>query len=180
MSKKLLIATLFICVIIFSISYCVYSFKLKFSALSEAQISNSFITNGKNLVFPKCLEMNQTAQYKILFYIDGDHCPTCLLTNISDVYGAMEDSIDDFSPLLIYHPSETVDTVLVHNFISQTKSWLNVVVCNDDSIRAYNEWMSPDVNFYGMVLDSVNNIQYAGFLFSPNFPKAAIHICNGQ
>lgn len=113
---------------------------------------------------------------KVIFYIEGEGCSSCIQELVYQVYCNIKDSISDFVPLMIYHPYVSVDSISRNNFVNDFSDFSNVVTSETDSIRLGNDWLLPRIGLYGIVLDSINNIEYVGILFDSKFQESAIFI----
>jgi len=119
-------------------------------------------------------EKDFRGKYKYIVYIEGKFCATCWANALDDLTSFFCDSMPEIKPLMIYHNDVLDDINAVNSFYDYFEKEYNIIVSNNDSVRTRNEWISPLVSQYGIIVDSEMNIQFAGFLFSNSFKKICL------
>lgn len=120
----------------------------------------------KHLYSSKALyqELLNDNKNNIVIYIEGDYCASCHVSRIMPILYFLKDSIGYDKPTMIYHPYHD-DQGMEMLFREYYGNDCNLIYTTEDSIRIKNKWMDPSINFYGIIIDSQNEILYSGFLY---------------
>lgn len=105
----------------------------------------------------------------VMIYLETQSCASCTEKALKPITDFLTDSIGLEKPVLVYHINPNVDskgTELYHEWFDDR---YNVIVSSDDSIRIKNGWMTWSDGVLGIVTDSLNRVQYGGFLYADQF-----------
>jgi hypothetical protein len=105
----------------------------------------------------------------LIVYIESKPCPSCTKSAMKNLIYFMQDSLTIQKPLFLFHPSSDVDSTVIKDYEIRFSEDFNVVVTREDSIMIKNPWMPNELGFYGIITDSLSRVQYAGWLFDPDF-----------
>lgn len=104
----------------------------------------------------------------VIIYIEGDICASCHVNKIMFILSYMQDSICVDKPIMIFHPYNNSQD-MNNLFEKYYGDYCNLIISTNDSIRLKNQWMKPNLNFYGIIINDKNEIIHSCFLFDENF-----------
>lgn len=130
--------------------------------------------DGFVLEYPDMLHRSNDGM--VLLYVETKPCAKCSESLILNMVKSIKEAGLSVEPIMVYHLEEGSDTGVINDYYDHFADYIDLVVSPEDSIRIRNPWIPQGLGFYGIVTDSMNNVQYAGSLFD----KAFMACCSKQ
>ena len=104
-----------------------------------------------------------------MVYLESQSCASCTSKALKPITDFLIDSIGLEKPVLVYHMKSDSDLTKIDEYHEWFGDSYNVIVSSDDSIRIKNDWMMFSTGVWGFVTDSLNRVEYGGFLYADQF-----------
>lgn len=105
----------------------------------------------------------------VMVYLETRSCASCTEKALKPVTDFLIDSIGLEKPVLVYHVKSDSDLTIIDEYHEWFDDKYNVIVSYDDSINIKNDWITWRIGLIGIVTDSLNRVQYGGFLYADQF-----------
>lgn len=153
------------------VCFCVTTIILNRYKRSVDSFELPFVSERDSCLFEisnKLSELRNKTDETIV-YIETNACAMCTESAILNIIRIMHDSSAAKEPIMIYHPSEEIDSSVMKDYHNHFDNYFRVIISNEDSVMEKNQWLPKNLGIYGIVVDSLSRVRFAGSLFDPSF-----------
>lgn len=138
--------------------------------ISERQQKPAMVTTADSCSFDASTQIMDLCQGGgVMVYLESQSCASCTSKALKPITDFLIDSIGLEKPVLVYHMKSDSDLTKIDEYHEWFGDSYNVIVSSDDSIRIKNDWMMFSTGVWGFVTDSLNRVEYGGFLYADQF-----------
>lgn len=150
--------------------FTVSTFLLVQKDISERQQKPVMVTAADSCSFDASTQIMDLCQGGgVMVYLESQSCASCTSKALKPITDFLIDSIGLEKPVLVYHMKSDSDLTKIEEYHEWFDDNYNVIVSSDDSIKIKNDWITWRNGLLGIVIDSLNRVEYGGFLYAPLF-----------
>lgn len=152
------------------IVFAITALLLKKNDLRKEPQKSTMVTAADSCLFAASTQiMDLCKGGGVMVYLETRSCASCTEKALKPITDFLIDSIGFEKPVLVYHINPNEDPKGVELYHEWFDDSYKVIVSSDDSIRIKNDWMMFSTGVLGFVTDSLNRVEYGGFIYSDKF-----------